>query len=250
MKAFIGLLQKERIRYMSVGVIGLVFALLAVWLGPIIIHRYNNAYDVGNSRFYIVIAVVALTGIFSLFYFISSIKKDVKQKELWLHNRQSIFILIFAKFLYQGIQMIVICAVAFLGFFFVGDEIIGTFSQKIFFYGVCVYFVVCAYMVFGLIAFIIFTIDLQLKQFIKKGSVILSFIVIIFFLNLLDSLPDPFLPYWKISNEWLKQLHPKFEDGTSLMFFDIYLADELFTIGIGILLYMVTCKWFERVMLR
>ena len=125
-----------------------------------------------------------------------------------------------------------------------------TFSQKIFFYGVCVYYVVCAYVVFGLIFFIIFTIDLQLKQFIKKGSVILSFFAIFVIIKLLDSLPDPFLPYWKISNDWLRQLHPKFEDGTSLMFFDIYLAEELFTIVMGIVLYMITCKWFERVMTR
>ena len=194
MKAFIGLLQKERIRYLSVGIIGLLFALLAVWLGPILLHRYNSIYNIYNSRFFIIVAVVALTGLFSLFYFIGSVKRDVKQKELWLHNRQSIYTLIFAKFLYQGIQMIVICAVTFLGFFFVGDEIVGTFSQKIFFYGVCVYYVVCAYVVFGLIFFIIFTIDLQLKQFIKKGSVILSFFAIFVIIKLLDSLPDPFLP--------------------------------------------------------
>lgn len=247
MKAFIGLLEKERIRYLSVGIIGLVFSLFAVWLGPILLHRYNSHFIVYNSRFFIVVAVVVLTALFSLFYFITSVKRDVKQKELWLHNRQSISTLIFAKFLYQGIQMIVICAVAFIGFFFVGEEIVGTFSQKIFFYGTCIYYVISAYLVFGLIALFFEIVRLQLRRLIKKGSTIITIIIIIV---IIDILPDDFLPYWKISDESLRQIFPQFKNGTTAMFFDIYLAEELFTFVMYIVFYIVTCKWLERVLTR
>jgi hypothetical protein len=94
------------------------------------------------------------------------------------------------------------------------------------------------------------TVKLQLNQLIKKGSTIITLAVIFAIFKLLDLLPERFLPYWKISDEWLREIFPRFENGTTAMFFDIYLAEELVTIVMIIVLYIVTCKWLERVMLR
>lgn len=250
MKAFIGLLQKERIRYLSVGVIGFVFAVLAVWLGPIILHRYNGNVSVYNSRFIIVIIVTVISVLQSLIFFITSVKRDTKQKDLWLHNHQSIYTLIFVKFLYHGVQMFLTTAAVLLGFFFVGNEVVGSIAQIIFFYGSCLYYVVCAYIVSGIIGLSFFTIDLQMKKFVKRGSILLTIIVFFGIIRLFSLLPEKVLPYWKISNEWLQKIYPEFENGTSVMFYEIYLADELFSMVMLIVIYVVICKWLERVMTR
>ncbi|RKJ59896.1 hypothetical protein D7X33_28740, partial [Butyricicoccus sp. 1XD8-22] len=111
MRKFVGLIGQEHrhyglFNYVMAGLVGLV-----VFLGPVVIAQVfpnENYYDVNNIRFGMTIIAAVFIGILSIAMFTSSLNRDIKTKELWLHNNQTIYALIGAKIVYHGISLIVL----------------------------------------------------------------------------------------------------------------------------------------------
>lgn len=250
MKAFIGLLKKEQLRYLNSGLFVFFLGVLAIWIVPLLIKQKFPDSLIDESRFFTIIVVSVILTTWCIFSFMGSVRRDIKLKELWLHNHQSMSKLIFAKFLYQGLQLFVFSVVIFIGIFFVRNEIVGTFGQIYLFYCVCIYYVMIAYFLIGLFGFLTITVEMQLKLYLKRWSGPLTIIVIFVFLRVINLLPEQIVPYWRISSRIMKEELPQFKNAASYMTFDFFLAEDLLTIAVFIILYLVVCKWLERVLVR
>ena len=105
------------------------------------------------------------------------------------------------------------------------------------------------------IAIIVFALcfyaaNLQFKRYIGKLSIIGAIALAIAFLRILEKVPTDFLAYGKISTQALASEFPKFNDITTFGRMDIYVASELFNIVFLALLFVLACKWIERVITR
>lgn len=250
MKSFIGLLKKERIAYLSAGLGWLGVVLLLIWLGPIAISEYYQNATIHNTRFILIVIGYVLLVMVALFQFMASLRVDIAKKELWLHSQHSIVTLVFAKVLYQAMQMFVLCSVTFIGFLFVGDELVATALEMLVFYGYTTYIILAAYVLFVILVLCFYTISIQLKRFIGKLSNVVTFVLAILFVKVSEKIPSNPLPFGKISTQSLNNYLPKFNEYTTIITLDIYLVQELAYILLYIVLFVVACKWIERVITR
>lgn len=250
MKAFIGLLKMEQRSFMNVGLVFLVLSILGISIAPIIIHEYKGYLTVQGYRFTFMIFVTCIVFINSIVLFFSSLKKDINKKELWLHNSQSIVLLVLVKALYQGVQLIIICGVTFIGFFFVGEKLAGTAGQLLFFYSYCMCIIAVLYISIVVFALCFYATLLQCKRYMGKLGIIAAIAIAVVFLNFVEKLPSDFLAYGTISAQGLASNFPKFNNEVTIVMMDMHIASELFNIVFFILLFVLACKWIERVITR
>ena len=254
MKKFVGLLKREDMLNSTHLYVVLALIILAISLVPIGIERYNPMHETEQNRFIIVLACAVMVGANAVFMTIASINRDIKIKELWLHNTQSIYKLVGVKVIYQLIALLLIGLINFCGLFFVGDIVEGTFSQFIVLAAMYLYILAATFIL--IVIFVIFYNSL-LKQLVawfgKLGNVI-GFIGLFVFLsfsgNETASIPALKIGYVSFSN--LEERLPTFNDAniTLNMMFDFYILEELILLVIFTLLYIVACKWLERVITR
>ncbi|BDH62822.1 hypothetical protein MTP04_29520 [Lysinibacillus sp. PLM2] len=256
MNKFLGLVIQEHrhyglFNYVMAGLVGLV-----VFLGPVVILQIfpsEHTYNVNNIRFVMTIVAAFFIGILSIFVFTSSLNRDIKSKELWLHNSQSIYTLIGAKVVYHAISLIVLNVIAFIGFFFVGDLIVGTILQYLILGIACLIIVMLTYLFFIVVVLFLTGLKTQLARYIGKLSYVVMFITVILLLELLNRLPNfTFLQIGKVQLSNLNDYLPIFtvsEIGLSL-FHDFYLVEEIVASLVFILIYILSCKWIERVITR
>ncbi|KGR91577.1 hypothetical protein CD30_04515 [Ureibacillus massiliensis 4400831 = CIP 108448 = CCUG 49529] len=256
MRKFVGLIGQEHrhyglFNYVMAGLVGLV-----VFLGPVVIAQVfpnENYYDVNNIRFGMTIIAAVFIGILSIAMFTSSLNRDIKTKELWLHNNQTIYALIGAKIVYHGISLIVLNIIAFIGFFFVGDLIVGTIMQYLIFGIACLIIVTMTYLFFIVVVLFLTGLKTQLARYIGKLSYVVMFITVILLLELLNRLPNfTFLQIGKVQLSSLNAYLPTFAD-TKMdisLFHDFYLVEEIVASLVFILIYILSCKWIERVITR
>lgn len=251
MKAFNGLLKKERFDYLGTGFGLLGIVLILIWLAPIAIHRYFDSTSIHHNRYVLVVVCFILIIMVGLLYqFMGSLNRDISRRELWLHNQQSIVKLVFAKAVYQGIQTILLCSVSFIGFFFVGEEVVGSMKQMLVFYMFSMYIVLAAYVSFSLMLLCFFALNIQLNRYIGKLSGFITFIGGVAFITLSGDTPSHFLPYWKISTEPIIANLPQFNNETILIAQELYLVEGFAYLLFFIFLFVLACKWIERVITR
>ena len=62
-------------------------------------------------------------------------------------------------------------------------------------------------------------------------------------------MPSVLLPYGKISYDWWLNLMPTLPDGFLVMG-ESYVVDDLLTLLIAVMIFIVSCKWLEGVLAR
>nr|WP_106780754.1 hypothetical protein [Lysinibacillus timonensis] len=256
MRKFAGLIVQEHrhyglFNYVMAGLVGII-----VFLGPVlIVQLFPNPINYDTNYVRVIMAIIAafLITILSIAMFSSSLNRDIKTKELWLHNSQSIYTLIGAKIVYHILSLITLNFIAFLGFFFVGDLIEGTFMQYLIFGIACLIHVVLIYIFFTVVVLFLTGLNTQLARYIGKISYAVMLITVIFLMELLNRLPEvTLLQVGRVQMSILNQYLPSFADrGINFsLFFDFYLVEEIVASAIFVFIYMVSCKWIERVITR
>lgn len=232
-----------------------VFALLVLLISflPIGVERYSDWYTAEEIRFAIVMFGASAVGLNAVIMTIASINRDVKMKELWLHSTQSIYTLIGVKVVYQFAVLLVLGLVNYIGLFFVGDIVEGTFGQ---FLGLaCLYLYLLASGFFVLSVFMIFinSLSKQLSVWIGKISFAVVFIGVFVLVSMGDIFPPlTFLQIGLIELPSIDAYLPKFNDAIISVhsYISFYIVEEVFYIVFLIGSYMLSCKWLERVITR
>ncbi|CAM5214317.1 hypothetical protein UACE39S_05497 [Ureibacillus acetophenoni] len=256
MNKFFGLVIQEHRYYTMSNVVMAGLVGIFIFLGPLaIIQIFPNTghYDVNNIRMIFTMIAGSLVWIFSIAMFSSSLNRDIKTKELWLHNSQSIYSLIGAKVIYHCISMIALGIVAFTGFFFVGDLIVGTLMQYLVFGIACFILVFAFYLFFIVVILFVTALNNQLARYIGKLSYVVMLITVMLILEIINRLPNfTLVQFGKVESSFFNQYLPTFSDRSMNvnLYFDFYIVEEIVMTMVLILLYVVSCKWIERVSTR
>lgn len=253
MNKFWGLLKREHMLHGAYSFTILAILLFVLIFLPIGFEQYNSNYDAERTRLIAVFGcAIAIVGN-AIFMTIASINKDVKIKDLWLPNSQSFYRLVGVKFIYQAVVMFLLSAINFIGLFFVGDIVEGTAIQLLTLAVFYFYVTISVFIFFSILILIFESFLKQLTIWIGKLSYIVGFAVVFFILEFSDSLPSAtFLQIGKVNASKLNEYFPTFNDSSIYLdaFMDFYIVEELFYIGVFALLYVIGCKWLERVITR
>lgn len=248
MKAFIGLLKKERMNSFNGSIVILAIALIFIWLLPAMFKNYQPNFNEGESRVAAVLIAILIVSIFSLVSFFGSIKRDLKVKELWLHNSQPMWKLVFAKYLYYFLQLIILAAITTIGFFFCKGSIDGTFIQMLNLNFVVLFIVFVFYIFIAGFAFLFFVFHFQLKRYFGKLSILGTFIVIYLFCKVMDNFPDVTIPYGEIPIDWITSNLPSSTMlNIRVSVGPVYLIEDIVYYLFFALLFLGCCKWLERI---
>ncbi|KGR78226.1 hypothetical protein [Ureibacillus manganicus] len=193
MQKFLGLLVQEYRNYalFNYGLAALI--VIVVFLGPLLVVQFfpNTAYyNVPDVRLSMSMVAAVSIVLLSVGLFSSSLNRDIKLKELWLHNSQSIYSLVGAKLIYHGLTMIALCFIPYIGLFFVGDLIVGTFLQYLVFGFAGLFLAITMYIFFIVITLLWIALNTQLSRYIGKLSYVVLFIAVLFIIELLNRLPN------------------------------------------------------------
>lgn len=252
MSKFLGLIKREYILNSAISYTILALVTITVFFIPIGLEQYRPSYNAEQTRFLLVNACAVLIGINALFMTIASINKDIKIKEIWLHHTKSIYELVGAKVMYQLLVMLVIGFVNFIGYFFVGNIIQGTFSQYIVL-AFCYFYVLTSVFLIFVVVFIVCNSFIKhLVALIGKVGNIIGFIVLMILLSRGDLLPTlTFLQIGQIPMPEISNYLPRFNDDIiRFTMYEVYIVEELVFLVVLVFLYIIGCKWLERVITR
>ncbi|HWL23241.1 MAG TPA: hypothetical protein VNR38_05760 [Ureibacillus sp.] len=256
MKKFTGLLVQEHRHFGLSNYLIAGLTAIFVFLGPELIYKVfqdQMQSDVSGIRFMMTILAAALVGLNSIVMFSSSLNRDIKTKELWLHNSQSMYTLIGAKIVYHGLSLITLCFIAFLGLFFVGGLIVGTLWQYLIFGIACLIITILFYIFFIAVVLFLIALNTQISRYLGKLSYILVVVIGVFLLELLERFPTiSFLKIGRVPLSNFNAYLPTFADrqlGINL-YFDFYFVEVVVIGAIVIAIYLLMCKWMERVITR
>ena len=256
MKQWKGLLMKEwktmrlslyLVLGLNVMAILLLPLLLKVWLGVPMVEASIGIGFVWLMFQTILAAVLLLT----------SLERDMKQPELWLHSTASILKLTGAKYtlaflitlisiVWNGLLLIVVVAG--------GSSLLGVSLGELIEIGM--YFAGLAaisaipYMV---IAFFFWTIHQLLKPYLKSLSsavAVVLFLMLPSFLGLLQKVVDHLPRFGELNFPMPKNLGWAMENGGEASFYfdsgNVYASDVLLVIVLIVLVYIGSAKWFEK----
>lgn len=249
LKKMKGLFKFEYEHYGMFNIIILGIALLAVSLAPIMFEQYDDKYVSTNVRLVMVPLTVGFIFLTSLLLLIASLNKDIKIKELWLHNSQSIYRLIGVKVIYHGLVMIIINIIPYIGYYFT-DVITGTISEYFVLYLYYLFILVVLYISGTLLALFLLAVYKQISKFLGKLSVAVTFVIFILLMDAIEEIPTNYLEVGKISLLKLQEFAVGFPGLEVTVISEIYILQLLFDFIVSIISYMLICKWIERLAMR
>lgn len=256
MNKFLGLVIQEHRHYTLFNCVMAGLVGIFVFLGPVVIEQlFPNPefYDGNYIRLILTMIAGSLTWILSVCMFSSSLNRDIKTKELWLHNSQSIYALIAAKVIYHAMSLVGLSFIAFIGFFLVGDLIVGTIMQYMALGIACLILVILIYSFFIAVILFVTALTNQLARYIGKLSYAVMLITVIIIVEIFNRFPSfTFLQFGKVELSIFDKYLPTFADRALdvRLFFDFYILEEVVMAAVVILIYLVSCKWIERVSTR
>ncbi|MER1956881.1 MAG: hypothetical protein ABS942_05860 [Solibacillus sp.] len=253
MKQFIGLLKME---HRHLGVTYLVLAalsLIALYIAPLGIVYYYPHLVVEHVRFTSLIPLAILNYLAGIVLFRSSLKRDIKVKDIWLHSASTMYMLVGVKMVYQLIGLIIVEACVFSGFFFIGDLVEGTILEFIVFALFSTVLTIFFYVFLIVFVYFFIVLNLQGKRYIGKFSIILMLGALLVYFKILEWLPtETPLQVGKVDFSWLENYMPNFGNDVdvTVVFSSLYIVEELFMWAVLIAIFMGTSKWLERVLMR
>ena len=253
-----GLLLKEWALYRSWLLGSAVMSLGVVFILPILLEKYlASVPSVQEIRMGLMFIMLGFSIVNLLVQFNNSLNTDNGKKDTWLHNPNSMNMLIGAKILFSlGIYFIGNIFITTAGIYFLSDMIIGSFAQMLYLQILLLVVLLIAGIILTIIWLLFWTLYVEGKYWIGKFSVILSLVVfllvVIFLPKVLSFLSiDKLLMQGEVSLKFLGTYLP--ESATSDFTLDIgsiYIVEEIFMWIIFILLFWLTCKWLEKVVTR
>ena len=253
MKQFIGLLKME---HRHLGVTYLVLAalsLIALFIAPYGFVYYFPHLMVEHIRFTILIPLAIINYLAGIVLFLSSLKRDIKVKDIWLHSASTMYILIGVKIVYQLIGLIIVEACVFSGFFFIGDLVEGTMFEFIVFALFSTVVTIFLYIFFIVFVYFFMVLYLQGARFVGKFSLIIMMAAMLLYFRVLEWLPtETPLQVGKVDVSWLENYMPNFGNDlvVTVVFSGLYIVEELFLWAVLIAIFVGTSKWLERVLTR
>lgn len=257
MKKIVSLIKKEwhtnKLWWIFIVLFGFVF----IWLLPPLIGHFSkstlNSQEMRNLNLFITFISLLLIPIIQLHV---SLHRDIKQKDIWLHNPSSIFTLIGAKWLFVLLALIITSFLLFSGFFFLGNYIIGKWWQIVLLISVLTFLETVFYVAFSMLSLLFYALYLQVKRYIGRFSLFVVFAITILFVWLLGKLPENFLefPYGKIPTDWIFTNLPTFTSSSIEITYDIHFNLYFTNFIVDILLFIIcftgSSKWIEKVITR
>lgn len=258
MSAFVYLLRKEWIQYRSwlfVTVVAGLFILIGI---PYLFTEVmGSIVDKSIIALVLMIFVLVTGGWITLMQFISSLRADVRRKEMWLHSTNSIYILVGAKILFTLLTFFVFTMIiVIVGLYLSQEIIVGSLLQ----YAVSIVLLIMATLLFQssfIVSFnLSFVFYLQLKRFVGKFSIIITAVVFIGSFILLmkivqNPLYDLLLRNGEVSLDFLSPYLLTFTMSVAKTpLGSMYIVEEIFSWGFLIFLFIISNKWLEKVVTR
>lgn len=258
LQQFKGLFMKEWLLYRS-WISGIIISSgITIFLVPFVLTKFYTIENLFyNSAFIIIAFWFALITITAIAQLVTSFSDDRKHLDVWLHNPASLYTLIGAKFCFTFIfYLLTILFITFIGCFIMMAAYDLSYFDLI---GLQVFIIIPSIILSPSLlisSFFFYVLYSFLHKYIGKFSIIAIPICIIGFLFLLEYVSNTYL-YEKlllvgpISTEWAARLLPPIDMGK--MYFDftpIYIVEEVVSWGILITFFLLSVKWFEKVVSR
>jgi len=256
LKKFAGLLKKEWVLYRAWLFVGIFIGIMLSMVVPYLIRRLSVEFTMENQlSFAFSILVLVVGGFYSVLQFLASMRHDLKNKEIWLHSTSSITQLVGVKIVFSLIGY------AIFNFIFVSiaiykirDEIVGNFAQVL----LLLLFIVSIIVILQLMMFVIMVLFLafnfQMKHLIGRFSIVITMFIFFFSMDLWfkfteSKLYDNIFHHIEIPLTWLDQYFPKIPTA-ELLLGSFYVVEEVATIILLAILFIIATKWLEKVVLR
>lgn len=250
MKSLISLIKKEWHTYKFWWAILILLGFIFIGILPPFLENVQNTTST-KIRLYTIFISFFFLFFMPIIQLLSSIQRDIKQRDIWLHNPNSIFTLIGAKWLFTLFALILTSFTFFSGFYLLGNSINGSWWQIALLIALLTWVEIAFYITFSSFSLIFFSIYLQVKRYIGHFSIIIIFALSILFIWLLNKIPENFLSYGKLSTNWIQNNLPHIESSTFIdVGTEIYLVDILFSALLFVTCYIIACKWIEKVITR
>ena len=253
MKQFVGLLKMEQRQNGMTYMVLAALSLIVIFLVPYGVIYFFPEYVVEHVRFVLTVPLAVVNFIAVNVMFVSSIHRDIKVKDIWLHNASSIYALVGAKIIYNVVALIVVEACVFIGFFFVGNLVEGTLFEFAVLALFATFITVFIYTFLIMFVYFFTVLYLQCARFIGKFSIIVEVAGIYLYFELMKWMPETTpLQIGKIDLTWLENYMPTFGNDVNivLMFSTFYVVEEIVSWVIMITIFVAISKWLERVLTR
>ena len=258
MGKFVSLVKKEWHEYKLWAFLMLFTGVFFIGILPTFADRLPN-WRLAQDDVRLAILFVAVGGLYftASIQFIISLRKDIRIKEIWLHNSKNILTLIGAKFCFTICWGTVISIIYGVASYFLGDALYGELYQLIFFHLMVVVLSFYTITLFTITALVFYTIYLQLKRYIGMASIVVT--GLLFFLSIYgfekassSLIYEKLIYVGEISLAPLEKFFPvAFNDPSPIVIVGhIYIFEEIFITAFLVACFIAASKWIERVITR
>ena len=173
LKKFLGTIQKERFLQWKNGMVEIAAVLILVYIFPLFLDKLEFVIPESTNRLTMVVVAFFVVIMSAIIRFYSSLRKDMKIKDLWLNSQLSVSSLVFAKYIYHLLQMFLTGIIVGTGLLFVGDRVIQATGIEWFVLTVSILFILFViYSYSVLVVLFFYTLFRWLYGYIAKYSII------------------------------------------------------------------------------
>ena len=256
MRKFVSLVKKEWHEYKLWAFFMLFAGVFFIGLLPTFADRLlNSRLAPDDARLAVLFMGLGGLSFTANIQFIVGLHKDIKIKEIWLHNSSHILTLIGAKVCFT------ICWGTVMGFiygiasYFLADALSGELYQLIFFHLICVMLSFLTIILFAVTTLVFYAIYLQLKRYIGMASIVVTgllFFLSIYVMEKVTSsvLYEKLLYVGEVSLVPLKRFFPVVFNDPPLIVGHLYIFEEIITTMFLVACFIAASKWIERVITR
>ncbi|WP_369436032.1 hypothetical protein [Lysinibacillus fusiformis] len=259
LKKFSGLMKKEWVLYRGRLFFTIVGGLALSLVVPYLLLRFGDGFTTAHQQlfFLFTILVLMLGNFYAVLQFFSSMRFDLKAKEMWLHSTSSIAQLVGVKIIFTLIGYAIFNLLfTSLALYFVRENYVATFGEVLLLLFLIVGMIVMFQFVLFVILLLFLAFTLQMKHFIGRFSFVIA--IPAFFLSMdvwfrfTESVfYDKILRFGEIRISRLEHYLPKAEVPTmQIELGSLYFVEEFFFIIVIAVLFIVSTKWLEKVVLR
>ena len=256
MGKFVSLVKKEWHEYKLWAFLMVFVGLFFIGILPMFADRLPN-WRLAQDDVRLAILFVAVGGLYftASIQFIISLRKDIRMKEIWLHNSRGILTLIGAKSCFTICWGTVISIIYGVASYFLGDALYGELYQLIFFHLMVVVLSFYTITLFTVTALVFYTIYLQIKRYIGIASIVVTGILFFLSIYVMDKLTtsilyEKLLYIGEVSLDSLEKFFPVAFNDPAPIVVHLYIFEEIFITAFLVACFIAASKWIERVITR
>ncbi|MGM9949424.1 MAG: hypothetical protein ACI33P_04830 [Lysinibacillus sp.] len=257
MRKFWSLVKKEWHMYKAWPIIFLIVGTVSIGLLPMFEGRFINVnIQKEELRIGLLFLGLLLIGGVIPWQFLFSIRRGVKQKALWLHNSSPITVLIGAKLFYTVVWTTLASAFYTSFYHWTTGIIEGSTGEILWLQGLVVSIILLLGILTSVVALLFYAVYIQLKRYIRYGSVIVTGMLFGLFLFAIEKITDSplydkLLLHGEIPLTFLEKNMPVVTSEALLVnFYSLYIVEELAMWSLLVICFIAASKWIERVVTR